>query len=198
MSQPMIGYLLSTSSGITGERGQAYDYILAANGLFLEAENQFIKARIRIGDFRVRGLTELNRQLELKHGMIPSYFPALMLSRMKAQPDREVYLALIWSYTTSEYLLLDPPQHGGAAQVRYDVMPNTVLDAHSHGSMSARFSHTDDNDDQGFRISIVIGRLDQPPAQMSLRIGIYGYHESVLIPQVFSGQFPTNIVVAQG
>jgi hypothetical protein len=63
--------------------------------------------------------------------------------------------------------------------------------------MSAHFSATDDRDDQGFRISAVIGRLDHPQAELSMRLGVHGYFAKVSIPEVFTGEMPTDLVVAQ-
>ena len=65
MGKPMIGYLTKRKLGVEGEWGLAYDCILAENGLFLEAQNPLIKARILIGETLVRGLEPLPERVEL-------------------------------------------------------------------------------------------------------------------------------------
>ena len=42
----------------------------------------------------------------------------------------------------------------------YENDPRAVIDLHSHGRMSAFFSSTDDADEQGFRLYVVIGNVD--------------------------------------
>jgi PRTRC genetic system protein A len=190
----MIGYLRKEKTGLQGERGLAYDYILAQNGVFLEAENALIRARICVGEALVRGLEPLTERVQLVHGPVPSYCLAMALRQMRQDPNREVYLAVTWN--GHQYETLQPRQDRSAAQVSYQPLPNTVLDFHSHGLMPARFSHTDDRDDQGFRVSIVIGRLDHPVAEMALRLGVYGYHAPVSFLEVFSGDLPRDLAAA--
>jgi PRTRC genetic system protein A len=193
----MIGYLRKGKEGIQGERGLAYDYILAQNGLFLEAQNPLIKARICVGEALVRGLEPLTERVELAHGLVPNYFLALALRAMRKDPQREVYLAVTWHDGPDQYQIHQPTQEQSAARVSYRPLPNTVLDFHSHGKMPASFSHTDDQDDQGFRISIVIGKLDQREAEYAMRLGVYGYHARVSVPEVFSGDMPRDLALAQ-
>ena len=194
MSTPMIGHVLMRQEGVEGTRGLAYDYVFARNGVFLEAENNFIKARIRVVETEIRGLELTTERVELKHGLVPSYFLAMALRTMRLEPGLEVYLAVVED--DGYYRMAQPPQEGMAGRVVYHTLPNTVLDFHSHGSMVAHFSGTDDHDDQGFRISAVIGRLDQPRAELEMRLGIYGYHSRVRFPEVFTGEMPTDLVPA--
>jgi PRTRC genetic system protein A len=195
----MIGYLRKGPDGLEGEHGLAYDYILAHNGVFLEAQNALFTARIRVGLAQVRGLKPLSERVKLVHGPVPSYFLAMVLRLMREDHTREVYAAVVWDPSTGsggQYALRQPRQEGTAAHVRYDVLPNTVLDFHSHGLMPAQFSHVDDMDDQGFRISVVIGKLQERQAEMAMRVGVYGYHAQVRYPEVFSGPVPADLDVA--
>ena len=65
-----------------------------------------------------------------------------------------------------------------------------VAEFHSHGSSRAFFSKTDDADEQGFRIYGVVGRLDDPESELSLRVGVYGHFAPADWPQVFDGPNP--------
>lgn len=191
MGKPMIGYLRKGTDGMVGERGLAYDYILGQNGIFLEAENPLVKARIRLAEAQVRGLGLLFERVELTNGLVPSYFLAMVLQAMKKDIHREVYAAI--TVRDGEYHLEWPHQEQGPARVSYQPVANTVLDFHSHGTMPAHFSHTDDLDDQGFRISVVVGSLNERNAQMGMRLGVYGYHTRVTYPEVFTGPLPTGL-----
>lgn len=195
MPRGMVGHLLNRPNYVDGLRGQAYDYILAQNGVFLEAESKLIKARIKVGDAEVRGLAPLTERVELVHGLVPTYFLAMALRTMRQDPTREVYLAVVCD--DGFYRMQQPQQERSAARVRYQPLPNTVVDFHSHGRMPANFSHTDDLDDMGLRISIVIGKLEEATAELAMRLGVYGYHARVSVPEVFTGDMPTDLVMAQ-
>jgi PRTRC genetic system protein A len=193
--KPMIGYLLVRPEGLDGERGLAYDYILARNGVFLEAENHLIRARIRVASGEIRGLGILTEKVELAGGLVPSYFLAMVLRTMRQDIHREVYAAIVDHH--GQYQLIWPDQERSSARVSYQPVPNTVVDFHSHGAMGAHFSHTDDQDDQGFRVSVVIGKLNENNAQMDMRLGVYGDHTTVSFPEVFSGPLPLGLDLAK-
>jgi len=178
-----VGYLLNTSDGLAGEPGLFYDYILAQNGLFVRARNPLLGAAVQITQAEVRGLLPLEEAVELTKGKIPRYLYDLALATLAADPFHERYLAVAWE---GEYHLRMPPQEGSGGGVRYDRLPNTVLDFHSHGLMRAFFSYTDDRDEQGFGLYLVVGRLDTLFPEVELRVGIYGYFPPLLIEQVFA------------
>ncbi|GAH11515.1 unnamed protein product, partial [marine sediment metagenome] len=134
-----VGYLLNTREGLDGEPGLFYDYILAGNGVFVRVRGPLLAATVLIGEAHVRGLLPLEETMELPRGKIPRYFYDLALSTLVADPYREQYLAVTWD---GEYHLEVPPQEGGSCWVEYECLPNTVLDIHSHGGMSAFFSMT--------------------------------------------------------
>ncbi|NVM57465.1 MAG: hypothetical protein HWN51_05035, partial [Desulfobacterales bacterium] len=84
-----VGYLFHRPEGLEGERGIYYNYVLAANGLFIEAENKLIAARIPVADCEVRGLAPLEKKWTLTYGSIPQRFFALSLDMFLADPTRE-------------------------------------------------------------------------------------------------------------
>ena len=184
-----VGYIIYTpTTPVTGpleERGMAYTYVLAGNGLFLEAENALLRARILIAPAQVRGLPALVPYLELRHGLIPGYLMDLVVSACGATPDREVYAAIAWD--GQDYRVVVPPQEGSGGHVDYEVVPNTVVGIHSHGSMGAFFSGTDTRDDQGFIVSVVLGELGHLVPQARARLCLYGYFAPVKLNEVFSG-----------
>lgn len=195
MQKPMIGYLRNEPNQLVGERGMAYDYILAGNGLFLEAENPLIKARICIADTEVRGLEKMTERVELVHGRLPDYLLAQVVQRMRQDSPNELYMAV--TVSGSPYAVQIPHQTQSTTMVKYDVLPNTVVDFHSHGNMRAHFSHTDDHDDNGFRISVVVGNLADRQAEVDMRIGVHGYHARVSYLEVFTGDIPATVVMAK-
>lgn len=177
-----VGYLINTERGPEGEPGLFYDYILARNGLFVRAENSLIEATVRIASAEVRGLSPLEEKVKLSSGKIPWRLLDLALSVLIATPDEERFLAITWE---GDYRLRCPRQEGTSGGVKYERLPNTVADIHSHGTMRPFFSSTDDEDEQGFAIYMVVGRLGEPEPEVLLRVGIYGYFAPVSLEQVF-------------
>ena len=92
--------------------------------------------------------------------------------------------------TGDGYRLVVPPQAGTATRLAYQPPAGVVAEFHSHGSSRAFFSATDDRDEQGFRIYGVVGRLDAPLPELSLRVGVYGHFAPVDWAQVFDGPDP--------
>lgn len=177
------GYLVNDKEGLTREPGLFYDYILAANGLFIRARGSLLVATIRIAEAPVRGLLPLEEKIELTKGKVPRCLYELALGTLTADPWRERYLAVTYE---GEYRLRAPPQEGEAGGVRYEVLPNTLVDIHSHGSLSAFFSGTDDRDEQGLRLYMVVGRLNTLLPEVELRVGVYGYFAPVGMEEVFA------------
>lgn len=85
------------------------------------------------------------------------------------------------------YRIKYPPQQRDATSVKYATLPNTVVDIHSHGSMGAFFSNTDNQDEQGLRLYMVVGKLDTLFPEVRLRVGVYGYFRDIQLEEVFHG-----------
>ena len=106
------------------------------------------------------------------------------------RPGQERLFAVRWD--GDSYRLVVPPQAGTATRLAYVPPAGVVAEFHSHGSSRSFFSATDDRDEQGFRIYGVVGRLDTPLPELSLRVGVYGHFASVDWLQVFDGPNPTR------
>jgi PRTRC genetic system protein A len=182
MMQP-VGYLTNISQGLQGQRGFFYDYILARNGIFLEACSALLEARICLARVQVRGLAPLEEKLSLVKGKIPGSLYLEAISLLRSDPYREGYLALTWD---QEYLLQRPDQVGNEDRVQYQVLPDTLMDIHSHGTDEAFFSSEwDDPDEQGFRLSLVVGKLHTLLLEIKMRLVMYGYYAPVSIEEIF-------------
>ena len=169
-----------------GSPGEAYTYAMAGNGLFLEADNGLIRARVLLAGAVVRGLAPLEPFLELRHGPIPAHLLALAIGAMPA--DVESYAAIVWDGLT--YRVAFPPQERGGAHVTYEPVPGTVVGIHSHGAMEAFFSYQDDRDEQGFQVSMVVGHLDQLLPTARARLCLYGYFAPLRLGEVADGLLP--------
>ena len=172
MAKP-AGYLLNTASGLQGEPGVFYDYIMAAGGLYLKAKNSQLAVTVCIAPQEIRGLAPVKEEIQLLHGKIPQHFLNLALSILCIKPDIEQYLAVTWQ---GNYSLTVPSQLQTAGSVTYETLPGTVLDIHSHvGGVPVHFSGIDNLDEQGLCLYAVVGDLRNLCPTMEFRLGIYGY-----------------------
>jgi hypothetical protein len=172
MTKP-VNYLINSLTGLEGEPGVFYDYILARNGLYIKAKNLRLSVTVCIAPQVVRGLAPLKEEIQLLHGKIPLHFLNLALSILCLKQDIEQYLAVTWQ---GNYSLTVPSQLQTAGSVTYETLPGTVLDIHSHvGGVPAHFSSIDNNDEQGLGLYAVVGDLRNLCPTIELRLGIYGY-----------------------
>ena len=177
-----VGYLLNTRTGLAGEPGLFYNYIIARDGIYVHGQNPLLKATVCIAACEVRGLASLQHSVELPHGRIPRHVYDLAISILAAHAWEERYLAVVWDRW---YRLRVPQQFSDGASVSYERLPHTVMDIHSHSCMPAFFSGTDDNDETGLRLSLVVGELNTLAPQVSLRVGVYGYFVPLELDDVF-------------
>ncbi len=172
MTKP-VGFLTNSLTGLEGEAGVFYSYILAADGLYLRAKNPQLAVSVCIAAQEVRGLAPLKEEIQLLHGKIPLYFLNLALSILCIKPDIEQYMAITWQ---GNYSLNVPSQVQTAGSVTYETLPGTVLDIHSHvGGVPAHFSGIDNRNEQGLCLYAVVGDLRDLCPTITLRLGIYGY-----------------------
>lgn len=178
-----VGYMFNRQEGLEGERGLFYDYIVASNGLFIEAENKLMEVRIPIAYCDIRGLAPLKMKFALTFGSIPQRFFDLALDMFLADTTREHYVAVTGD---SGYHFYVPVQEKEGGKVVYECGDRVVLDLHSHGTMGAWFSGKDDEDDKGLKVYGVIGNLGKTPV-VKLRLGVYGYYLPLAWKEVFDG-----------
>lgn len=179
------GYLIETPNSRCGTApGVFYNYIMAGNGLFIQANNEHFEASVCIAPADVRGLVTHHEYLKMKHGKIPLRFLNLALSILCMKPDIEQYLAVIWQ---DGYSLAIPNQTQTDISVNYETIPGTVLDIHSHvGDVPGHFSPIDNQDELGFHIYAVASDLHKLCPTVELRLGIYGYFMTISKEDVFS------------
>ena len=162
--------------------------MLGEGGVYVQSESAHLVARVLVAACTVRGLAPVAKKLQLTHGPIPAHLFDLGLRWFQEAPDTERFFAVRWD--GGAYRLVVPPQAGTATRLAYQPPAGVVAEFHSHGSLSAFFSATDDRDEQGFRIYGVVGRLDTPQSELSLRVGVYGQFAPLDWSQVFDGPNP--------
>lgn len=187
----LIYHHVATEADFPFPSNHLYGYLYARNGTFIHAKNTVMEVLapltiIREESRKVRGLIELNPFLRL-----PCKVPATLLRRMveasRVQLPNEILFHLTheetrWKdWTPREWNLGIPPQEAGRAFCRpYEKSGGYIpIEVHSHNTMDAFFSGTDNKDETGLRIYGVLGHVDRPVVDLRLRVSVYG-HYSVL------------------
>ena len=183
-----VGYLVNHNDGISGAHGIGFDYVLGSGGVYVQSRSAHLTARVLVAPGAVRGLAPVAEKVDLAHGLIPAQLFETGLRWFKDAPDTERFFAVRWD--GDAYRLVVPPQLGTGTRLAYVPPAGVVAEFHSHGSSNAFFSAIDDRDEQGFRIYGVVGRLDDPLPELSLRVGVYGHFSPVEWSQVFDSSDP--------
>ncbi len=158
--------------------------MMAGNGVFVQAKNPDLTARVQLTECRVRGLSETEVKVHLPHGKILRGLMHTGLEWFRKTPDQERYFAIHWD--GEKYQTKVPRQTGSAVALKYQYLEGMLLEFHSHGRIPAFFSDTDDQDEQRFRIYGVMGRIDQPRPEVAIRIGVYGHFQDVDWNDIFT------------
>ena len=169
----------------------AYQFVIAGNGTFIRAEDSRIEAMVPVAYAHVHGLAEVEPYAWLKVHRVPArWLKAALKSAREKLPNEAMYL-LLW--TESDQLMdlhgwrcVMPAQTTDPASIAFeDANTDAVIDLHSHGTLGAFFSETDDRDEQGLRFYVVIGHIDEETPGITARAGVYGHHWTVDPTEIF-------------
>lgn len=179
----ITGYLHNTHEGLQGARGSLYDYILAANGVFVSAASPLLKATVQVAAVEVLGLSPLPKaHVDLPKGRIPYGLLLEALGLMELKSPNELCCEVVWD--GGHYSLTVPDQEGTPGSVHYAPSGNALLTLHSHPDMGAFFSSTDDKDEQGLGLFGVVG-IDNGLWSSKFRVGVYGHFQPVAPEHIF-------------
>lgn len=129
---------------------------------------------------------------------------AFFRSFLREGQEWEALVHLYWDKVKEEYRVLIPTQWVGKASVDALLGEEDALDEerylhfadiHSHNSMEANFSLTDDMDEKATRVYLVVGRLDRYFPQVTARISCNGRFVPIPAEQIISplpGNFPCH------
>ncbi len=163
-----------------GRPERLYDYVLAEQGIVKRLETHYVSADLLLVPIAETliglGLQPYPLQpLRLKTPRIPGR----LLLDVLADARRNLNVEFMYHFrfaADSGWTVTRPEQAGSWARVGYCHDPaGVVLDLHSHHTMPAFYSPTDDGDERGSRFYAVIGHLDRSEPQLILRLGMYGH-----------------------
>lgn len=172
-----------------------YQYVIAGNGLFIRAEDSRLAALIPIADdLTLHGLVTLAPLVTLKLPRVPGvYLESIWQSARRHLPNEAMYqigydaaivddIRFMWRVIMPRPLAEPTP-----TALQFSDQPETVIDLHSHATMDAFFSATDDDDERGFRLYCVIGKVETDTPEILCRVGVYGHHMLIPADLIFEG-----------
>ena len=169
---------------IPSQNGQIYEMRRNEIGTFIAPSSKIVELDMVRAGFQMN----LPRLPAAKLAEIISFF-----RRVCAAYDccMEALVNVYWDRVEQEYILHVPAQQATAVSVETDLSDRPdesryylVMEVHSHNMMAARFSRTDDADEQATRLYMVIGRLDRFYPEIRCRFACGGQYIEIPAEQV--------------
>ena len=169
---------------IPSQNGQIYEMRRNAIGTFIAPASKIAELDIVRAGFHMN----LPRLPAAKLAEIVAFFRRVCAEH---HSHMEALVNVYWDHAEQKYLLHVPKQHATAVSVETDLAdcPDGnrylhVMEVHSHNMMAARFSKTDDEDEQATRLYMVIGRLDRYYPEIRCRFACGGQHVEIPAEQI--------------
>jgi len=174
-------------------KGKMYGYITGANGIFVYSKNQYFEALIPVRLIKherdyVRGLEIVQPMFKIIRKIKHKDLRTVLDKSRKVLP-LEALFYFVWS--ADGWSVRTPQQY----QTQKSVTPKmddggyVPVEIHSHNTMDAFFSATDNADETGLRVYGVLGHVDQPVVDIKMRISIYGHRAIVPYSWVFENYY---------
>ncbi|MBP1931754.1 Mov34/MPN/PAD-1 family protein [Ammoniphilus resinae] len=185
---------------------KSINIIAGQDGRLYEIRDHLLGRLVVQKDF-VRELDPIQPGFQFQLSKIPGTLLQTALSFFRAYCNEwvqnEVMVQIYYDRLTKEYFMECPYQTVSKARIDAKIdhvlLHNQqyvqVMHLHSHNTMSAFFSETDNNDEKGFMLYGVIGRLDFHEPDMRLRVGCNGHFFKLPIDYIFDHPVltPTSI-----
>jgi proteasome lid subunit RPN8/RPN11 len=171
-----------------------YEYMMAGNGIFVRGARREFQTQFCITPCTIRGLADLEPSLEFNALRVPREIVEDMLRRARQASDKQGQpCEIVFHLELDESLGWQchvPSQRQSPTRAKpSDDSPDSsyaraCIEVHSHVDMHASFSSLDDQDEQGFRIYVVLGCISTTPV-VRVRVGLYGYRHDIPANWVF-------------
>ena len=169
---------------IPSQDGQIYEMRRNEIGTFIAPSSKIVELDMVRAGFQMN----LPRLPAAKLAEILSFFRRVCVAYDCCM---EALVNVYWDRVEQEYILHVPTQQATAVSVETDLSDRPdesryllSMEVHSHNMMAARFSRTDDADEQATRLYMVIGRLDRFYPEIRCRFACGGQHIEIPAEQV--------------
>ena len=149
----------------------------------------------------VREFEDIRAEFKMALPKIPAHIFSKVMGFFKSISDElhyEVLVHILYDTQEKEYIIKVPKQRISHAAVNseadepYPERYIHVMDFHSHNTMPAVFSETDNNDEKETRLYAVAGRFDRTFPEITVRAGCAGKFIYLPPEDVFEGNFFGN------
>src|SRR5262245_49544035 len=165
-------------------RGGMFDYLLAADGLYLHAKREELEICLQVAPAEVRGLEGCFEKFAFGLPKVPNNLvkEILYISTSYAQDSKERLFWLEHSpHNTYDngWSICHPLQMSSASSCRPiegqdEAYQRAIIVIHSHHSKPAQFSRMDNRNVTGFRLYRVLEQLTKK-SEIRLRVDCYSY-----------------------
>ena len=164
-----------------------YAYIMAGNGVFLYAKRDELEVLIPVSRATFAELPLLEPFVNMPR--VPVVLMNYVLQASKENLPNETLFWFNFDHDRQIWNLDAPLQFCRPSSVfpidKADPLGiKALIDLHSHALMEPFFSHTDNKDEQGFRIFAVIGKVNEKP-EIRVRVGVYGNYWNIPASMIF-------------
>ena len=146
----------------------------------------------------VREFEDIQAEFKMALPKIPAHIFSKVMGFFKSISDElhyEVLVHILYDTEEKEYIIKVPKQRISHAAVNseadepYPERYIHVMDIHSHNTMPAVFSETDNDDEKETRLYAVAGRFDRTFPEITVRAGCAGKFIYLPPEEVFEGNF---------
>jgi PRTRC genetic system protein A len=186
------------------EYNKPITYCITDKGMFQVRKNRIGTFTAKIEKFDSFPKGELEESMEFYLPKIPLDLLNKTIGFFKEvnkKHSTEAHVQFIYDTEKKEYFIFVPEQNVSSATVKYEndetdkilKDPNKVLvlDIHSHNTMGAFFSGTDDKDEKRDQCYGVIGHVDRDLPEMKFRFACGGQHVDIAMEQIFDTAAPS-------
>lgn len=189
----LIDYTVYRGGTLPAPNQFGYGYLLAGNGVFIRAQNNFVDALQMVAPVEVRGLPELTPFIRPKVAKLPGRLLTAMLAHASRFPKREIVYQVTVENGRFQVHVAAYGDKTSAEFVDVATSDKILFEAHSHNTMPAFFSPTDNAYEQYFRWYAVLGQVTVERPQVILRLGVHGYHFPVRLDNLFNMNGSENV-----
>lgn len=164
-------------------------FLAAADGLWLEARRPWCYLRRPLAQQCAVAMPYGRVEAVFESISIPFDLVRGFIAAARKRLPNEAAAWIVWQQDTGQFSLrLLPEIEAGPGSIRFHrpVLvrgEHVVVDIHSHGTLPAFFSATDDRDDKGeVKFSCVVGNIDADEPSLCVRLCAIGYFEPIAFP----------------
>jgi len=198
----IVGAAVATKDGLPPIAASGYEYVVAANGVFIRAQSDYLSACVPVCHFLGSPIERLQpvepyAKLLWAPPVGVGHLYAVIKNARERMPNEAMYQfirGIDELDDTHKWTCKLPRQTATPTRVDFEDNPDSIIDIHSHNTMHAFFSEQDNADEMGFRFYCVLGKLNTDHPEILCRVGVYGYFMNVPMTTIFKDSVAMPII----